>query len=75
MIVPCCDHDQVLACILCRDNEFEWSARTEANAELFAAAPELLQALQALLLAGPRESAQYDAAAAQALLVIRELEK
>jgi hypothetical protein len=74
-IVPCCDHDQVLACILCRDNEFEWSARTEANAELFAAAPELLQALQALLLAGQCKSAQYDAAAAQALLVIRELEK
>jgi hypothetical protein len=75
MIVPRCDQEQVLACILCRDNEFEWSARAEANAQLFASAPELLQALQALLLAGPCKSAQYDAAVAQALLVIGELEK
>jgi|GEM_PF-3825899 len=71
-IVTCCEEERVLACIL--DNEVEWSAQIEANALLFAAAPELLQALDAMLLAGPCRSEQYDAAVAKALAAIAKVE-
>jgi len=70
-IVPIKDEKDVLASIFfwCDDDPASLE-RDEANARLFAAAPELLGALRAMLAAGPYGEEDYDAAAEMAIAAI-----
>jgi uncharacterized protein YceK len=67
--------ESMLACIIlpwdCSPAELE---QAKSNARLFAAAPELLEALESLLAAGcPSEHEQYNAAVSKAVAIIAEV--
>jgi hypothetical protein len=74
-IFPANDPAKSLTRILFWDDDPEETAQTEANARLFAAAPELLSALAAMFDARiNRDMENLDIAAAQALAVLAKVD-
>ena len=67
--------DTSVAQVVFWDSDDGWAGRAAANARLLTAAPDLLDALKALLAARPNENAtEYDVAADRALAAVAKAE-